>query len=135
VNVTVSKVRVHQSGSADDKAAGWTDITLDAPRTINLLNLNDPTKLNFALESLGETSLGAGHYTQLRLVLEDNNGNQPSANWIVLTGQNPTKIPLETARGIHTGDKLIHQFTVNSGLRVDLLLDFDAFKSIVLTGN
>src|SRR6185369_17561007 len=41
VNVTVSKVRVHQSGSADDKAAGWTDITLDPPRIINLLNFND----------------------------------------------------------------------------------------------
>jgi hypothetical protein len=136
VNVTVSKVRVHQSGSADDKAAGWTDITLDPPRTINLLNLNDPTKLNFALESLGETSLGAGHYTQLRLVLEDNNGNQPSANWIVLTGQNPTnKIPLETPSAIRSGVKLIHQFTVNSGQRVDLLLDFDACKSIVRTGS
>ena len=135
VNVTVSKVRVHQSGSADDKAAGWTDITLDPPRTINLLNLNDPTKPNFALENLGETSLGAGHYTQLRLVLEDNNGNQPSANWIVLTGQNPTKIPLETPSAIRSGVKLIHQFTVNSGQRVDLLLDFDACKSIVLTGN
>jgi len=136
VNVTVSKVRVHQSGSADDKAAGWTDITLDPPRTINLLNLNDPTKLNFALESLGETSLGAGHYTQLRLVLEENNGNQPSANWIVLTGQNPTnKIPLETPSAIRSGVKLIHQFTVNSGQRVDLLLDFDACKSIVRTGS
>ena len=137
VNVTVRKVRVHQSGSADDKAAGWTDITLDPPRTINLLNLNDPTKPNFALENLGETSLGAGHYTQLRLVLEDNNGNQPSANWIVLTGQSPItdKIPLETPSAIRSGVKLIHQFTVNSGQRVDLLLDFDACKSIVLTGN
>src|SRR6185295_134565 len=67
VNVTVRKVRVHQSGSADDKAAGWTDITLNPPRTINLLNLNDPTKPNFTLENLGETSLGAGHYTQFRL--------------------------------------------------------------------
>ena len=28
VNVTVSKVRVHQSSTADDKAAGWTDITI-----------------------------------------------------------------------------------------------------------
>jgi hypothetical protein len=137
VNVTVRKVRVHQSGSADDRAAGWTDITLDPPRKINLLNLNDPTKPNFALENLGETSLGVGHYTQLRLVLEDNNGIQPSANWIVLTGQNPItdKIPLETPSAIRSGVKLIHQFTVNSGQRVDLLLDFDACKSIVLTGS
>src|SRR5215813_2289132 len=42
VNVTVSKVRVHQSSSADDNSAGWTDITLSPPRKINLLDLNDP---------------------------------------------------------------------------------------------
>lgn len=65
VNVTVSKVRVHQSGSASENAAGWTDITLNPARKINLLSLNDPTQPNFALESLGETPLAAGHYTQL----------------------------------------------------------------------
>ena len=75
VNVTVSKVRVHQSSSADDKAAGWTDITLNPARKINLLDLNDPTQPNFALESLGETALAAGHYTQLRLVLVANSNN------------------------------------------------------------
>jgi hypothetical protein len=36
---------------------------------------------------------------------------------------------------MQSGVKLIHQFTVNSGQRVDLLLDFDACKSIVQTGN
>src|SRR4029453_9164152 len=82
VNVTVSKVRIHQSGSANDNDAGWSEIALNPPRTINLLHLNDPTQPNFALEHLGETPLPAGHYTQLRLVLEDNNGNQPTANWI-----------------------------------------------------
>ena len=139
VNVTVSKVRIHQSDSADDKAAGWTDITLNPPRTINLLDLNDPTQLNFALESLGETPLAAGHYTQLRLVLVPNNGNPPSANWIVLAGQDPkninNRIPLDTPSAIQSGIKLIHQFDVGSGQRVDLLLDFDACKSIVKTGN
>src|SRR5438309_1156569 len=57
VNVTVSKVRVHQSGSASENEAGWTDITLTPARKINLLNFNDPTQPNFALESLGETPL------------------------------------------------------------------------------
>jgi hypothetical protein len=125
VNVTVSKVRVHQSGSADDKAAGWTDITLNPPRKINLLDLN-----NGALASLGETPLEAGHYTQLRLVLV------PNANSVVLSGPPPsTEIPLDTPSGIQSGIKLIHQFTVNSGQRVDLLLDFDACKSIVTRSN
>jgi hypothetical protein len=134
VNVTVSKVRVHQSSSVDDNAAGWTDITLNPARKINLLNLNDPTQPNFALESLGETPLEAGHYTQLRLVLvpNSNNPNAPIANSVVLSGQLPrTEIPLKTPSGIQSGIKLIHQFTVNSGQRVDLLLDFDACKSIV----
>ena len=46
VNVTVSKVRVHQSESASNNAAGWTDITVNPPRKINLLDLNDPTQPN-----------------------------------------------------------------------------------------
>jgi len=139
VNVTVTKVRIHQSDNASDNSPGWTDITLNPPKKINLLDLNDPTQPNFALLTLGETPLAAGHYTQLRLVLDKNNGNQPSANWIVLEGQDPNnpnnRIPLDTPSAIQTGIKLIHQFTVNSGQRVDLLLDFDACKSIVKTGN
>src|SRR5262245_1970077 len=135
VNVTVSRVRVHQSSSADDKAAGWTDITLDPPRKINLLDFNDPTK-PIHVEPLGLAPLEPGHYTQLRLVLvaNSNNPNQPLANSVVLSGTN-TEIPLDTPSGVQSGIKLIHQFTVNSGQRVDLLLDFDACKSIVQTGN
>lgn len=139
VNVTVNKVRIHQSDSADENSSKWSDITLDPPRTINLLNLNDPTRPNLALENLGEASLPAGHYTQLRLVLNENTGNQANANWIVLEGQNPNnpsnRIPLETPSAIRSGIKLINQFTVNSGQRVDLLLDFDACHSIVNTGS
>jgi hypothetical protein len=134
VNVTVSNVRVHQSGSVDTKGGGWTDITLNPPRKINLLDLNDPTQPNFALESLGETPLAAGHYTQLRLGLVSNTGNQPLANSVVLSGTT-TEIALDTPSGIQTGIKLIHQFQVSPGQRTDLLLDFDACKSIVQTGS
>src|SRR5262249_9914949 len=135
VNVTVSKVRVHQSSFADDKAAGWTDINLDPPRKINLLDFNDPTQ-PIHVQPLGLTPLEPGHYTQLRLVLvaNSNNPNQPLANSIVLSGAN-NEIPLDTPSGIQSGIKLINQFDVASGQRVDLLLDFDACKSIVLTGN
>jgi hypothetical protein len=132
VNVTVSKVRIHQSDTADDNTPGWTDITLNPARKINLLTLNDPTQLNFALLTLGQTPLAAGHYTQLRLVLDRNTG-QPLANSVVPSGG--TETALDTPSAIQTGIKLIHQFTVDSGQRVDLLLDFDACHSIVLTGN
>ena len=135
VNVTVSKVRVHQSDNASENAAGWTDITLNPPRKINLLDLNDPTQPNRALESLGETPLEAGHYTQLRLVLVPNSGGPPFANSIVLSAQPNNEIPLDTPSAVQSGIKLIHQFTVGSGQRVDLLLDFDACKSIVQTGD
>jgi hypothetical protein len=134
VNVTVSKVRVHQSDNASENAAGWTDITLNPPRKINLLDLNDPTQPNRALESLGETPLEAGHYTQLRLVLVSNSGGPPFANSVVLSGI-PGEIALDTPSAVQSGIKLVHQFTVGSGQRVDLLLDFDACKSIVKTGN
>lgn len=139
VVVTVSRVRIHQSDSANENAAGWTEITLDPPRAINLLALNDPTQGNLGLDYLGETQLPAGHYTQLRLVLDENQGNQPTANWIILEGQDPNnpnhRIPLETPSAVRSGIKLIHQFTVNPGQRGDLLLDFDACHSIVQTGN
>lgn len=132
VNVTVSKVRIHQSATAGDHDAGWADISLNPPRKINLLTLNDPTQPNLALESLGETPLAAGHYTQLRLVLvpNSNNPNAPLANSVVLSGQT-TEISLATPSGIQSGIKLINQFEVGSGQRVDLLLDFDACRSIV----
>lgn len=137
VNVTVSRVRVHKSGSAEPGDAGWTDITVDPNHNkINLLDLNDPTQPNGALQQLGsETSLPAGHYTQVRLVLVPNNGNsQPFANSIVLQGQ-IQEIKLDTPSAVQSGIKLVNEFDVPSGQRVDLLLDFDACKSIVQTGN
>ena len=59
----------------------------------------------------------------------------PFANSVVLSAQPNNEIALKTPSGIQSGIKLIHQFTVGSGQRVDLLLDFDACKSIVQTGN
>src|SRR5262245_5710615 len=108
VNVTVSNVRIHQSDSASGNGAGWHDINLNPPRKINLLDLNDPTQPNFALASLGETPLEAGHYTQLRLVLERNTG-QSLANSVVLENTT-TEIALDTPSSVHSGIKLIHQF-------------------------
>src|SRR5262249_13239321 len=116
VNVTVSKVRGHQSSSADDNTAGWTDITLSPPRKVNLLALDDPTNPNRALEFLGVSPLEAGHYTQLRLVLIPNRGGSPPANSVVLSGSPPSaEIPLDTPSAVQSGIKLIHQFTVDSG--------------------
>lgn len=137
VNVTVSKVRVHKSSTAESGDAGWIDIAVDPNHNrVNLLNLNDPTQPNLALHTLGETSLGAGHYTQVRLVLVPNTGSpiQPFSNSIVLQGQTQ-EIKLDTPSGVQSGIKLVNEFDVPSGQRVDLLLDFDACHSIVQRGN
>lgn len=130
VNVTVSKVRVHQSSSAEENDSGWSDITLSPARKINLLDLS-----NGVLETLGQTSLPAGHYTQLRLVLSANTGTALS-NSVVLSGTTPTaEIPLVTPSAVQSGIKLINEFDVAAGQRVDLVLDFDALKSVVRRGN
>lgn len=131
VNVTVRKIRVHQSATAGENDAGWTDITLNPARKINLLNLT-----NGALEELGQTPLAAGHYTQLRLVLDANTGAS-KANSIILTTSpaNTNEIALETPSAVQSGIKLNHPFDVAPGQRVDLVLDFDACKSIVKRGN
>jgi hypothetical protein len=130
VNVTVSKVRVHQSISAEENDANWRDITLNPPRKINLLDLT-----NGVLEDLGTTSLPSGHYTQMRLVLASN-GTGTIANSLVLSGVTPTtEIPLDTPSAVQSGIKLVNEFDVLPGQRVDLVLDFDACKSIVKRGN
>lgn len=125
VNVTVSKVRINSSASASDTDGGWTDITLSPARKINLLNLN-----NGALDALGTASLGAGHYSQLRLVLDSG----ANANTVVKTGTT-AEIAVDTPSAIQSGIKLVNEFDVAAGQRVDLVLDFDACKSIVSKGN
>ncbi len=134
VNVTVSKVRIHQTNTDNVNAAGWSDIVLDPPKRINLLEFNDPTQDNGALLSLGDISLPSGHYTQVRLVLSPNNGSIPPNNSVVLSDIKAEK-PLDTPSAVQSGIKLVHEFDVPSGQRVDLLLDFDACHSIVKTGS
>jgi hypothetical protein len=128
VNVTVNKVRVNMSATASDTDGGWTDITLSPAKKINLLTLSNGT-----LEALGQTSLAAGHYSQVRLVLDPNTGNA-LANSVVLSGTS-NEISLDTPSAVQSGIKLNADFTVDAGQRYDLVMDFDACKSIVTKGN
>ena len=128
VNVTVSKVRVNGSASASDTDAGWTDITLSPAKKINLLNLT-----NGVLEALGQTDLAPGHYSQLRLVLDANTGTG-LANSVVVTGGTAEQT-LVTPSATQSGIKLVNEFDIVAGQRVDLVLDFNACKSVVTTGN
>jgi hypothetical protein len=126
VNVTVNKVRVNTSAGAGDSDAGWTDITLNPAKKINLLNLT-----NGLLESLGQTSLPAGHYSQMRLVLDANTGTG-MANSVVPTGGSETT--LSTPSAVQSGIKLVNGFDVAAGQTTSVVLDFDACKSVVTQG-
>jgi hypothetical protein len=128
VNVTVSKVRVHKSSTATDTESGWTDITLNPARKINLLNLT-----NGALEQLGQTPLEVGRYTQVRLVLDANTGNALN-NSVVVTGSTLEK-SLDTPSAVQSGLKMNAQIDVTANQRADLVIDFDACKSVVTKGN
>lgn len=134
VNVTVERVRVHQSASAGDGEAGWADIAVagGSGRRMDLLTLN-----NGVIAELGQVTLPAGQYQQIRLVLSRNVGGlAPIANSVVVIGTaGTTEMPLDTPSGSQSGVKLIHGFTVEPNKLTDVLLDFDACRSIVLRGN
>jgi hypothetical protein len=130
VYVTVQKVRVHQSSSAQDADAGWSEVTVSPAKRIDLLALN-----NGGLEELGSTSLTAGHYSQIRLVLADNSGagTNSLANAIQPTGGALTALGTPSAQ--QSGLKLKADFDVAAGQTADLVLDFDACKSVVKASN
>jgi len=127
VYVTVQKVRVNQSSTAGDQDGGWADLTLATPQRIDLVNLR-----NGVLQELGTMPLAAGHYTQLRLVLGDS-ATTAMANSVQPNGGAETA--LDTPSAMQSGLKLQANFDVTAGQMADLVLDFDACKSIVKAGN
>lgn len=128
VNVTIEKVRVHQSSDAADSASGWSEVVLDMPKRVDLLTLT-----NGVLEELGQTSLPAGRYTQMRLVLSENSASSPLANSVVPTGGAET--PLTTPSAQQSGLKFNVNMEVAADKVADFAIDFDACKSVVKRGN
>jgi len=117
VIICVTQVEVHKSGS--DSTSGWFVIN-DSTRYFDLLQL-----ANGASAALGDTSLSPGQYTQIRLIIGP-------GSYVIDGG---VRHDLIIPSGSQTGLKLNHQFTIESGKLYELLLDFNADKSIVITGN
>lgn len=128
VNVTIKSVRVNKSGSAADSDSGWSEIALTPPRKINLLNLS-----NGVLEELGQTPLPTGKYTQLRLILADNDSVSPLANSVLPTGG--AEVALKTPSGQQSGVKANIDMDIAANKMADFVIDFNACKSIVSAGN
>jgi len=90
----------------------------------------DPVRVNLLDWSNGETFLlgsadvPAGKYTQIRIKIDS-----------AFVGVKGNVYELTVPSASRTGLKLGPQFTINEGSTYSLVLDFDAHKSIVVTGH
>jgi hypothetical protein len=119
VMIDIREVRVHRSSDADDEESGWITIS-DERKKVDLLELTNGNK-----ELLGEAELEPGTYSQIRLILGDENE-------LVING---TSHHLTTPSAQQSGLKLNVNAEIESNSTYTLLLDFDASRSIVKAGN
>lgn len=135
VYVTIDEVQVNKNDGSSNANSGWETVATPK-KTYNLLKL-----VNGLTEVLGEEELEAGIYHQIRMIIgknaeSENNINgepHPSANYVVLTDD--SYVELKIPSGYQTGVKLVHNFEVEEGSFVELVLDFEACRSVVETGS
>jgi hypothetical protein len=122
VNIVVREVRVHQADFDDDdgEGGGWIVIS-DTETTYDLLELRNGVSTTLGVSE----NVPVGHYDQIRLVLG-------SGSNVVVDG---VTYPLTTPSGMQSGLKVNGEFDVVEGETRELLLDFDAARSVHVTGN
>lgn len=116
VNVSVKQVKINE-GSTEQ---GWSVIS-SPNQTYNLLELT-----NGAYEVIGDTTLPTGTYQQIRLVLNE------TGHSVVVDGQ---PYDLKIPSGTQTGVKLNVNAEIEENITYELLLDFDAARSVKEAGN
>ncbi|MDZ7681870.1 MAG: DUF4382 domain-containing protein [Fodinibius sp.] len=130
VHVTINEVRVrHEEDENDDsegedadnesKEDGWVTIS-DQQMRVNLLELTNGSQV-----SLGSQELESGTYSQIRLILGDD-------NTVTVDGETHN---LQTPSAQQSGLKLNIDADVEEDTQYSLLIDFDAARSIVQQGN
>jgi hypothetical protein len=129
VYVTIEEVQVHKAGGT------WQEVVFPQ-KTYNLLEL-----VNGVREELGISELDTGDYTQLRMIIGETpddginilSESHPYANYLIdeFNDYYELKIP----SGYQTGIKIVHGFEINQNQTTELILDFDACKSIVKAGS
>jgi hypothetical protein len=130
IYITIKQVEVHKDGGA-----GW-EVVSTPNKTYNLLAL-----VNGVREQLALASLPSGHYTQMRLILKDTPDNSinilskahPHANYFINTSDE--WFELKVPSGFQTGIKIVKGFDINTNETTELILDFDAARSIVKAGS
>jgi len=134
VYVTIKEVMVHKGGS-EDSDANWE--TVASPNaTYNLLEL-----VNGVREELGLATLESGSYTQMRLILGQNPDSginiiseaHPFPNYVIEDGTDAVH-ELKVPSGYQTGIKIVKGFVINENETTELILDFDASRSVIKAG-
>ncbi len=118
VNITISEIKVHLAGDDVENEGEWIEWTLDE-EPYNLMELKDVSVL------LSKGELEPGKYTQIRLII-------PKAS-VLLTTEKIEDV--EVPSGDQTGIKLIHPFEIIENGTTELIIDFDAEKSVIKTDN
>ncbi len=114
VIVEINSVEINIEGEA------W--VTLDTESGLyNLLELQN----NVTVVLNQDQAIPAGKLNQMRLILG-------SENYVVIGG---VQVPMETPSANQTGLKININTEIPSDSVVEIVLDFDAEKSIVATGN
>jgi hypothetical protein len=130
VYITVSQVAAHKEG-------GDWQIVSSPNKTYNLLAL-----INGVRQELGVAVLPAGHYTQVRLILSSDRSDSslnilsrahPYPNYFI-DGSGESH-ELKVPSGFQSGIKIVKGFNVTTNQTTDLVLDFDAMRSIVQARN
>lgn len=127
VYITVVGLQYHSS------ADGWVSIEdFEGPVTYDLLAL---TRGEF--EMLGNFELNAGHYSQLRFILDATEEGQgaPVTSGAYIQFDDETTAPLYVPSGSQSGFKAVGAFSIPENGEVYVTADFDVRKSIVKTGN
>jgi len=132
VYVTINEVWVKHEGKNWEMLNG-PDLNL--PQTLNLLDFVNGTRAQ-----LGIIELEAGHYNQMRLIVEDSTGEPQTQDTNILDKPHPyynyvidsanKEIFLKVPSGGESGIKLVSGFDIGNSTSTEIILDFDANKSV-----
>lgn len=127
VFVTIDEIQVKQG--LDDGESGWLTV-LTPGQTFDLLVLQ-----NGVIADLGLAELEAGQYNQMRLILGElpETSDHPFANYLIIEGESEP-VELKVPSGYQTGIKIVQGFNIEVAGSTELILDFNAEKSVVQAG-
>jgi len=125
VYITIEEIQCHRDSR-------W--ITCEEFEGHKVYNLLELTGGNCAL--LGEFTLPAGKYTQIRFMLDiPEKGSRPTSPGCYIKFADNSTEPLFVPSGGETGYKAIGQFEVPVNGSVDVTADFDVLKAVVVAGS